>query len=98
MNMSQDCKLRKQGGNGKNGKGCLLVGENDECLHANFRQQVGALRQSPALHASCLALTMEWKMAQPCLHYLCTLKDSDVCFPQRQDIILRIAIIFSMSF
>ena len=58
----------------------------------------GARRQSPALHASCLALTMEWKMAQPCLHYLCTLKDSDVCFPQRQDIILRIAIIFSMSF
>lgn len=97
--MTQDSKLRELGGNGKTGKGvCLFVGENDECPHANLRQQVGTLRQYPTFHAACLALTMKWKMARPCLHYLCTPKDSDVCFPQRQHIILRIAIIFSMSF
>lgn len=64
--MTQDCKLREQGGNGKNGMGCLFVGENDECLHANFRQQVETLRRYPTLCASCLALTMEWKTARPC--------------------------------
>ena len=50
--MTRDCKLREQGGNGKNGKGCLFVGENDEHSHTNFRQQVEAL-------------TTLWKMAQP---------------------------------
>ena len=63
--MTRDCKLREQGGNGKNGKGCLFVGENDEHSHTNFRQQVETLRRCPKLSASCLALTMLWKMAQP---------------------------------
>lgn len=96
--MTQDCKLREQGGNGKVGYRHLFVGENDEHPQANFRQQVGSLRQYPALHASCLALTLMWEMAQSCLHYLCTPEDSDICFPQRQRIILRIVIIFSMFF
>lgn len=71
-----ESRLQMQGkrGNGKHGEGCLFVGEN-ECPHANFRQQVGTLRQHPALHASRLALPMKWKIAQPCLHYLCTPKD-----------------------
>lgn len=76
--MTQDCELREPGGNGKYGKGCLFVRENDEHSYTNFRQQVETLKQCPALCTSCLALTAVWKMTQPCLHYLCTPQDSDV--------------------